>query len=405
MPTPLLQANGRAFAHIAQFHPELTALRRDLHAHPELGYEEIYTGDRVTQALKLCGVDEVHTGIGKTGVVGVIHGRSNHSGKMVGLRADMDALPMTEQNDFAWKSAKGGLMHGCGHDGHTAMLVGAARYLAETRNFDGTVALIFQPGEEGYAGAKAMIDDGLFERFPVQAVFAMHNWPHMRPGTIGLNGGAMMAASDRVTIEITGRGGHGAHPYQNVDPVLAAAHTITALQSVVSRNIRAIDSGVVSICAMQAGDLGAMSVVPNKATLVGTVRTFNPAVQDLIERRITELCSAVALGFGATAAVKYERLYPPTINTTAEALFMMRVAEGLVGSSQLVRDLDPSMGSEDFSFMLQVKPGAYMRIGQGTENGPGSCALHNSRYDFNDAILPLGAAMHASLAEQFMPLS
>ncbi|MDR7379493.1 hippurate hydrolase [Rhodoferax ferrireducens] len=405
MNAPTLQANGRAFAHIAKFHPELTALRRDLHAHPELGYEEVYTAARVAQALELCGVDEVHTNIGKTGVVGIIRGRSNHSGKMVGLRADMDALPMTEMNDFAWKSAKGGLMHGCGHDGHTAMLVGAARYLAETRNFDGTVALIFQPGEEGYAGAKAMIDDGLFERFPVQAVFAMHNWPHMRPGTIALNSGAMMAASDRVTIEITGRGGHGAHPYQNIDPVLVAAHTITALQSVVSRNIRAIDSGVVSICAVQTGDLGAMSVVPSKATLVGTVRTFNPSVQDLIERRITELCSAVALGFGATASVKYERLYPPTINSSTEALFTMRVAESIVGASQVVRDLDPSMGSEDFSFMLQVKPGAYMRIGQGTENGPGSCALHNSRYDFNDAILPLGAAMHASLAEQFMPLA
>nr|WP_315431162.1 M20 aminoacylase family protein [uncultured Albidiferax sp.] len=404
MNAPTLQANGRAFAHIAKFHPELTALRRDLHAHPELGYEEVYTAARVAQALELCGVDEVHTNIGKTGVVGIIRGRSNHSGKMVGLRADMDALPMTEMNDFAWKSAKGGLMHGCGHDGHTAMLVGAARYLAETRNFDGTVALIFQPGEEGYAGAKAMIDDGLFDRFPVQAVFAMHNWPHMRPGTIALNSGAMMAASDRVTIEITGRGGHGAHPYQNIDPVLVAAHTITALQSVVSRNIRAIDSGVVSICAVQTGDLGAMSVVPSKATLVGTVRTFNPSVQDLIERRITELCSAVALGFGATASVKYERLYPPTINSSTEALFTMRVAESIVGASQVVRDLDPSMGSEDFSFMLQVKPGAYLRIGQGTENGPGSCALHNSRYDFNDAILPLGAAMHASLAEQFMPL-
>ncbi|SDP91562.1 hippurate hydrolase [Rhodoferax sp. OV413] len=405
MNAPTLQANGRAFAHIAKFHPELTALRRDLHAHPELGYEEVYTAARVAQSLELCGVDEVHTNIGKTGVVGIIRGRSNHSGKMVGLRADMDALPMTEMNDFAWKSAKGGLMHGCGHDGHTAMLVGAARYLAETRNFDGTVALIFQPGEEGYAGAKAMIDDGLFDRFPVQAVFAMHNWPHMRPGTIALNSGAMMAASDRVTIEITGRGGHGAHPYQNIDPVLVAAHTITALQSVVSRNIRAIDSGVVSICAVQTGDLGAMSVVPSKATLVGTVRTFNPSVQDLIERRITELCSAVALGFGATASVKYERLYPPTINSSTEALFTMRVAESIVGASQVVRDLDPSMGSEDFSFMLQVKPGAYMRIGQGTENGPGSCALHNSRYDFNDAILPLGAAMHASLAEQFMPLA
>ncbi|WP_394788924.1 M20 aminoacylase family protein [Rhodoferax sp.] len=412
MSTPLLQANGRAFAHIAQFHPELTALRRDLHAHPELGYEEVYTAARVTQALELCGVDEVHTGIGKTGVVGIIHGRNSKgkgkkadSGKMIGLRADMDALPMTEQSEVAWKSTKSGLMHGCGHDGHTAMLVGAARYLAETRNFDGTVALIFQPGEEGYAGAKAMIDDGLFERFPVQAVFGMHNWPHMRPGTIGLNPGAMMAASDRFTIEITGRGGHGAHPYQNIDPVLVAAHVITALQSIVSRNIRAIDSGVVSVCAVQTGDLGAMSVVPSKATLVGTVRTFNPSVQDLIERRMTELCSAVALGFGATAAVKYERLYPPTINSNPEALFMMQVAESIVGPAQVVRDLDPSMGSEDFSFMLQVKPGAYMRIGQGTENGPGSCALHNNRYDFNDAILPLGAAMHASLAEQFMPLA
>ena len=226
----------------------------------------------------------------------------------------------------------------------------------------------------------------------------------MRPGTIGLNKGAMVAASGRVTIEITGRGGHGAHRCQNADPVLAAAHTITALQSVVSRNIRAIDSGVVSICAMQAGDPAAMGVTPNKATLVGTARTFNPAVQELIEGRITALCSAVTPGFGATASVKYQRLYPLTIDTPAEALFMVRVAEGLVGSSQWVRDLDPGMDSEDFSFMLQVKPGAYMRVGQGAESGPGSCTLHNSRYDFNDAILPLGAAMHASLTKQFILL-
>jgi amidohydrolase len=404
MPTPRLQANGRAFAHIAQFHPELTALRRDLHAHPELGFEEVYTAARVAQALQLCGVDAVHTGIGKTGVVGVIHGRSNHSGKMVGLRADMDALPLAEQNDFAWKSAKGGLMHGCGHDGHTAMLVGAARYLAETRHFDGTAVLIFQPGEEGYAGARAMIEDGLFERFPVQAVFGMHNWPAMRPGTIGLNPGPMMAAADRVRIEITGQGGHGAHPYQTVDPVLVAAHTITALQSIVSRNLRAIDSAVVSICAVQAGDVGAMSVVPGQATLVGTVRTFSPVVQALVERRITELCSAVALGFGATATVHYERMYPATVNSSAEAHFAAQVADSLVGPAQVVRDLEPSMGAEDFAFMLQAKPGAYLRLGQGAENGVGSCALHSSRYDFNDAVLPLGAALHASLAEQFMPL-
>jgi amidohydrolase len=402
---PTLRAKGRAFAQISEFHPELTAFRRDLHAHPELGFEEVYTAARVKEALERCGVDAVHTGIGKTGLVATIQGRQNSNHKMIGLRADMDALPMTELNDFAWKSSRSGLMHGCGHAGHTAMLVGAARYLAATRNFDGTAVLIFQPGEEGYAGARAMIQDGLFERFPVQAVYGMHNWPGLRPGTVGLNAGPMMAAADRVTIEISGRGGHGAHPYQTIDPVVVAAHIITAIQSIVSRNVRAIDSAVVSICAMHAGDPGAMSVVPGKATLVGTVRTFNPDVQDMVERRLNELCSAVALGFGATASVHYERIYPATINTPEETLFAANVAESLVGADHVVRDLEPSMGSEDFSFMLQVKPGAYMRIGQGAENGVGSCLLHNTRYDFNDDILPLGAALHASLAEQSMPLS
>jgi hippurate hydrolase len=401
MLAPRLRANGRAFAHIAAFHPELTALRRDLHAHPELGFEEVYTSGRVVEALKLCGVDEVHTGIGRTGVVAVIQGRSTGSGRMIGLRADMDALTMTEQNDFAWKSLKPGMMHGCGHDGHTAMLVGAARYLAETRSFDGTAVLIFQPGEEGFAGAKAMIEDGLFERFPVQAVYGMHNWPSMKPGTVGVNPGPMMAAADRITIDITGRGGHGAHAYMTVDPVLVAAHIITAAQSIVSRNVRPIDSAVVSLCAMTAGDLGAMSVIPGKATLVGTVRTFSPQVQDLVERRLHELCSAVALAFGATASVHYERIYPATVNTAAEASFAADVAESLVGAEHVVRDMEPSMGAEDFSFMLQAKPGAYLRIGQG---GEGSCFLHNTRYDFNDDILPLGSALHASLAEQSMPL-
>ena len=398
-----LKASGRAFARISQFHPELTAFRRDLHTHPELGFEEIYTAARVKESLQVCGVDAIHTGIGKTGVVATIKGRGGNSDRMIGLRADMDALPMTELNDFAWRSSKSGLMHGCGHDGHTAMLVGAARYLAETRNFDGTAVLMFQPGEEGYAGAKAMIDDGLFDRFPVEAVYGMHNWPGLRPGKIGLNAGPMMASADRVTIEIAGRGGHGAHPYQTIDPVIVAAHIITAIQSIVSRNVRAIDSAVVSICAMHAGDPGAMSVVPGKATLVGTVRTFSPAVQDMVERRLNELCSAVALGFGATASVHYERIYPATINTPDETLFAARVAESLVGTGYVVRDLEPSMGSEDFSFMLQVKPGAYMRIGQGAENGIGSCVLHNNRYDFNDDILPLGAALHASLVEQSLP--
>lgn len=397
-----LKAGGRAFAHIAQYYPELVALRRDLHAHPELGFEELYTGTRVKEALKVCGVDEIHDGIGRTGIVAVVRGRSTASGRMIGLRADMDALPMTEHNDFPWKSAKSGVMHGCGHDGHTAMLVGAARYLAATRNFDGTAVLIFQPGEEGFAGARVMMEDGLFERFPVDAVYAMHNWPAMKAGTVGLNNGPMMAAADRITIEITGRGGHGAHAYQTVDVVLVAAQIISAVQSIVARNVRPIDSAVISLCAIQAGDLGAFSVLPGKATLVGTVRTFDPAIQNMVEQRLHELCSAVALGFGAAATVHYERMYPATINTEREAIFAGDVAQSLVGAEHLVRDLEPSMGAEDFSFMLQSKPGAYLRLGQG--NGAGSCGLHNSRYDFNDDVLPLGAALHAGLAEQAMPL-
>ncbi|MBB1604522.1 M20 aminoacylase family protein [Variovorax sp. UMC13] len=400
-----LRPAGRAFAHIAEFHPELTALRRDLHAHPELGFEEVYTAARVKEALRACGVDAIHENIGKTGFVALIRGRSDTRGAMIGLRADMDALPMTEHNDFTWKSAKHGLMHGCGHDGHTTMLVGAARYLAQTRNFDGTAVLIFQPGEEGFAGARVMIEDGLFERFPVQSVYGMHNWPSMKPGTIGLNMGAMMAAADRITIDVTGRGGHGAHAYQTIDPVLVSAHLITAAQSLVSRNVRPIDSAVVSICAMQAGDLGAMSVIPGKATLVGTVRTFSTEVQDMIEHRLRELCSGVALGFGASASVNYERIYPATINTAREAAFAADVAERLVGAEHVERDMEPSMGAEDFSFMLQVKPGAYLRIGQGGSSGAGSTSLHNSRYDFNDEILPLGAALHAGLVEQGMPLA
>ncbi len=401
---PRLRANGRAFAHIAAFHAELTAFRRDLHAHPELGYEEVYTSQRVIESLKVCGVDEIHTQVGKTGVVAVVHGKSRASGRMIGLRADMDALPMTEHNEFPWRSTKAGLMHGCGHDGHTAMLVGAARYLAETRQFDGTAVLIFQPGEEGYAGAKAMIDDGLFERFPVDAIYAMHNWPQMRPGTVGINTGPMMAAADRITIRITGQGGHGAHAYLTVDPVLVAAHIITAVQSIVSRNVRPLDSAVISLCAMHAGELGAFSVVPGEATLVGTVRTFSPAVQASVEKRLNELCAAVALGFGATARVHYERIYPATINTPDESDFAAGVAERLLGPEHVTRDMEPSMGAEDFSFMLQLKPGAYLRLGQGAENGVGSCFLHNARYDFNDEVLSLGAALHAGLIEQGMPL-
>lgn len=402
MLAPRIKAHGRAFAHIAALHPELTAFRRDLHAHPELGFEEHYTARRVVEALKVCGADEIHTGIGRTGVVAVIHGRQRLSGRMIGLRADMDALPITEQNDFAWRSSRPGMMHGCGHDGHVAMLVGAARYLAETRQFDGSAVLIFQPGEEGFAGAKAMIEDGLFDRFPVESVYAMHNWPQMRPGTVGVNPGPMMAAADRITIEITGKGGHGAHPYLTVDPVLVAGHIITAVQSIVSRNVRAIDSAVISLCAMHAGDMAAFSVVPGKATLVGTVRTFSPEVQEMVERRLHEVCSGVALGLGASVHLNYERIYPATINSGPQARFAGDVAELLLGEDHVERDMEPSMGAEDFSFMLQVKPGAYLRLGQG---GEGSCMLHNTRYDFNDDVLPLGAALHAGLVEQGLPLA
>ena len=397
---------GGLFERLRALHPELTAFRRDLHAHPELGFEEVRTAARVAEALRVCGVDEVHTGIGKTGVVGVIRGRrsgsGSGSGRSIGLRADMDALPMREENDFSWRSTTGGLMHGCGHDGHTTMLIGAAKALAATRQFDGTAVLIFQPGEEGFAGAKAMIDDGLFDRFAVDSVYAMHNWPSLAPGMVGINPGPMMAAADRIEIVINGRGGHGAHPYMTIDPVLVAAHIITAAQSLVSRNVNPLDNAVVSLCAMQAGDLGAYSVIPRQARLMGTVRTFRREVQDMLEERLGRLVESVAIGFGATATLDYRRSYPATINTPREAMFVADVAASLVGEERVIRDLPPSMGAEDFSFMLQTKPGAYFRLGQG---GEGGCFLHSTRYDFNDEVLPLGAALFASLAEQAMPLA
>jgi amidohydrolase len=314
----------------------------------------------------------------------------------------MDALPMREENDFSWRSTTGGLMHGCGHDGHTTMLIGAAKALAATRKFDGTAVLIFQPGEEGFAGAKAMIDDGLFDRFAADAVYAMHNWPSLAPGMIGVNPGPMMAAADRIEIVINGRGGHGAHPYMTIDPVLVAGHIITAAQSLVSRNVNPLDNAVVSLCAMQAGDLGAYSVIPRQARLMGTVRTFRREVQDMLEERLGRMVESVAIGFGATATLDYRRSYPATINSPAEAMFAADVAASLVGEEHVIRDLPPSMGAEDFSFMLQTKPGAYLRLGQG---GEGGCFLHSTRYDFNDEVLPLGAALFASLAEQAMPLA
>ena len=387
--------------HIARWHDEFTAIRRDLHAHPELGSEEHRTARVVQERLAALGIEH-HAGIGRTGVVAVIRGARDGSGRSVGLRADMDALPMQEENHFAHKSRYDGRMHGCGHDGHTTMLLAAARYLAETRRFDGTAYLIFQPGEEGYAGAKAMIEDGLFERFPAEQVFALHNWPGLPPGQIGITPGPAMAAADRVEITIDGKGGHGAHPHAAIDPVLVAGHIITAAQSVVSRNVSPIDTAVVSLCAMHAGHPGAMSVIPAHATLVGTVRTFRPATQDLIERRLSELVGSIAAAFGARATVRYERVYPATINHDREALFAADVAESLVGPDNVVRDLPPSMGAEDFSFMLQARPGAFARLGQG--GAEGGCFLHNSTYDFNDDVIPLGAGYLAALAEAAMPL-
>jgi hippurate hydrolase len=293
-------------------------------------------------------------------------------------------------------------MHGCGHDGHTAMLLAAARYLRETRDFDGIAFLIFQPGEEGHAGAKAMIDDGLFTRFPAERVYALHNWPALPAGKIGITPGPAMAAADRIEIVIDGRGGHGAHPHIAVDPVLVAGHVITAVQSIVSRNVSPIDTAVISLCAMQAGNPGAFSVIPAHAKLVGTVRTFRTRTQDMIEQRLRELVASIAAAFGARATLDYQRVYPPTINHDEDAAFAAHVAESLIGPDNVVRNLDPSMGAEDFSFMLQAKPGAFARLGQGgAEHG---AFLHSSRYDFNDGVLPLGAGYLAALAMRAMPL-
>ena len=388
--------------HIARWHQEFTAIRRDLHAHPELGFEEHRTARIVQERLAGMGIEH-HTGIGQTGIVAVIPGRGTASGRSVGLRADMDALPMQEENDFPHKSRFDGRMHGCGHDGHTTMLLAAAKYLHETRNFDGTAYLIFQPGEEGYAGARAMIEDGLFERFPAEQVFALHNWPGLPPGRIGITPGPAMAAADRIEITIDGRGGHGAHPHAAIDPVLVAGHMITAVQSIVSRNVSPIDTAVVSVCAMHAGNPGAMSVIPAHAKLVGTVRTFLPATQDMIEQRLRELVPTLAAAFGAKATLDYQRVYPATINHIREATFAADVATQLVGAGNVVRDLPPSMGSEDFSFMLQAKPGAFARRGQG--GAEGGCFLHHSMYDFNDAVIPLGAGYLAALAEAAMPVA
>ena len=392
MTTPVERIRG--------FHAELTAIRRDLHANPELAFDEKRTSSLVVAYLKKLGI-EVHTGLAKTGVVGVIRGKKN-GGKGIGLRADMDCLPLHESNTFDYKSKNPGRMHACGHDGHTTMLLGAARYLAETRNFDGTAYLIFQPAEEGGGGGEVMVKEGLFERFPANEVYALHNWPGLPPGKIAVGTGPMMAATDEIQITVRGKGGHAALPHLAVDPVVATAHVITALQTVASRNVEPIDAIVVSVCAMQTSQLGAFNIIPDFVKLMGTVRTFRPETRTLAEKRIKEITQGVAGAFGASVEIDYRRGYPATVNSAREAEFAARVGERIFGAGGVVRDPDPTMGGEDFSYMLQARPGAYVFLGQG--GLAGGCMLHNPNYDFNDEVIPLGAGYLAALVEESMPL-
>jgi len=390
---------SESVSHIRRFHAELTAIRRDLHAHPELAFTEQRTADIVAQRLKGWGI-EVHRGLGKTGVVGVL---KNGKGKRaVGLRADMDCLPIEEANSFDYKSTHPGRMHACGHDGHTTMLLGAARYLAETRKFDGTVVLIFQPAEEGGGGGQVMVQQGLFERFPADEVYALHNWPYMPPGKIAVRPGPMMAATDEIQITIRGRGGHAAVPQLVVDPVVAAAQVISALQTIASRNVNPLDAVVVSICSLQTSQLGAFNVVPESVRMIGTVRSFRPETRDLAERKVKLIAAKTAEALGASAEVEYARGYPATVNSEREARFAASVGERIFGKGNVITDAEPTMGGEDFSYMLQARPGAYVWLGQG--GGPGGCFLHNPNFDFNDEVIPLGAGYLAALVEEALPL-
>ena len=378
-----------------EFHSELTQIRRDFHAHPETAFEERRTSDRVAEILASLGI-EVHRGLGRTGVVGRL--RAGSSPRAVGLRADMDALPIREQNETAYRSRNEGRMHACGHDGHMAMLLGAAKYLAETRSFDGTVYFIFQPAEENEGGGRAMIEDGLFDLFPVDAVFGMHNWPGKPAGQFGLRSGPMMAAFDIFEVTITGRGAHAALPHMAEDPIVAASAMVQALQSIVSHNLDPTDSGVVSVTQIHAGDT--WNVIPGDAVLRGTTRSFRPETQSVIEHRIKDICRGIASAHGVQAQVRYERRYPPLVNAARESEICATVIENLVGNDNVDRDISPVMGSEDFAFMLAAKPGCYVFIGNGT--GEGGCLLHNPHYDFNDGILPLGASYWARLAEHIL---
>jgi len=381
---------------IADFHAELAAWRQEIHAYPETAFEEIRTADFVAKRLEDFGV-AVHRGLAGTGVVGTLKGAAPGS-RAIALRADMDALHIHEKNGVAYASTNPGKMHACGHDGHTTMLLGAARYLAETRNFAGTVHFIFQPAEENEGGGRVMVEEGLFEKFPVEAVYGMHNWPGMPVGKFALRPGPMMASFDIFEITVKGKGAHAALPHLGVDPVVTAAQIAMGLQTIASRNTHPLDSAVVSVTQIHGGDT--WNVIPDEVVLRGTARSFKPRLQDAIEAGIRRIAEGCAAAMGASVEVRYERRYPPTVNSAAEAEIAAGIAAEVVGESNVDRDLTPTMGSEDFAFMLQAKPGCYIFIGNG--GGDKAAGLHNPHYDFNDEILPLGASYWARLVERVL---
>jgi amidohydrolase len=381
---------------IADFQADMAGWRRDLHAHPETAFEEYRTADIVARLLESFGV-AVERGVARTGVVGTLRG-SRPGGRAIALRADMDALPIDEKNGFAHASQHHGRMHACGHDGHTAMLLGAAKYLAETRNFAGTVHFIFQPAEENEGGARVMVEEGVLERYPVEAVYGMHNWPGLPAGQFAIRPGPMMAAFDIFEITVAGRGAHAAMPHLGVDPVVAAAQIVGALQTIASRNVNPLAGAVVSVTQIHGGDT--WNVIPDEVVLRGTTRSFDPAVRDALEPAIRRVAEGACAALGASMALRYERRYPPTVNSPTETEIAAATAAGLVGGDNVRRDLLPSMGAEDFAWFLENKPGAYIWIGNGA--GAGQAMLHNPHYDFNDEILPLGASYWARLAESVL---
>ena len=383
----------------------IAAVRRDIHAHPELCFKEVRTADVVAQKLTEWGIP-IHRGMGVTGVVGIVHGRDGGaSGRGIGLRADIDALPMQEFNTFAHASKYQGKMHACGHDGHTAMLLAAAQHFAKHRNFDGTVYLIFQPAEEGGGGARVMIEDGLFEQFPMQAVYGMHNWPGMPVGTFAVSPGPVMASTSEFKITIRGKGGHAAMPHTGIDPVPIACQMVQTFQTIISRNKKPVDAGVISVTMINAGE--ATNVVPDSVELQGTVRTFTTEVTDLIEKRMRQIAEHHCAAHDAICEFEFVRNYPPTVNSPAEAEFARKVMASIVGEERVVAQ-EPTMGAEDFAYMLQAKPGAYCFIANGEGDhremghGGGPCMLHNPSYDFNDDLIPLGATYWVKLAEDWL---